>query len=116
MRAGSRLLSGASMENSSMLYEHTLLTSGDVADAGAVYSGWPAKQIDGPWDEKYPEDIGLVCPICHVVPQGMAVTPGGHLFCESCIKGAVSEHQKCPLCSAPAAMTNCVKVHPSSMA
>ncbi|KAJ7663603.1 AMP-dependent synthetase and ligase [Mycena rosella] len=116
MRAGSRLLSGASMEDSSMLCEHTLLTSGDVADAGAVYSGWPAKQIDGPWDEKHPEDIGLVCPICHGFPQDMTVTPCGHLFCESCIKGAVSEHQKCPLCSAPAAMTNCVKVHPSFMA
>ncbi|KAJ7262978.1 acetyl-CoA synthetase-like protein [Mycena rebaudengoi] len=48
MRPGSRLLSGASMEDSSMLCEHTLLTSGDVADSGAVYSGWPAKQIAGP--------------------------------------------------------------------
>ncbi|KAJ7124381.1 acetyl-CoA synthetase-like protein [Mycena epipterygia] len=47
MRSGSRLLSGASMEDSSMLCEHTLLTSGDVADSGAVYAGWPAKQIAG---------------------------------------------------------------------
>ncbi|KAJ6465007.1 acetyl-CoA synthetase-like protein [Mycena sanguinolenta] len=45
MRAGSRLLSGASMEDNSMLCEHTLLTSGDVADAEIVYSGWPAKPI-----------------------------------------------------------------------
>ncbi|KAJ7246783.1 acetyl-CoA synthetase-like protein [Mycena haematopus] len=49
MRAGSRLLSGASMEDSSMLCEHTLLTSGDVADTQTVYSGWPAKPIEGPW-------------------------------------------------------------------
>ncbi|KAJ7153111.1 acetyl-CoA synthetase-like protein [Mycena crocata] len=33
MRTGSRLLSGASMEDS------------NVADSGAVYSGWPAKEI-----------------------------------------------------------------------
>ncbi|KAJ7140577.1 acetyl-CoA synthetase-like protein [Mycena crocata] len=45
MRTGSRLLSGASMEDTSMLCEHTLLTSGDVADSGVVYSGWPAKEI-----------------------------------------------------------------------
>ncbi|KAJ7167921.1 acetyl-CoA synthetase-like protein [Mycena filopes] len=56
MRAGSRLLSGASMEDSSMLCEHTLLTSGDVADAGTVYAGWPAKPIEGPWDDKIPAD------------------------------------------------------------
>ena len=45
MRAGSRLLPGASLEDSSMLYEHSLLTSGEVADAGAGYSGWPAKRV-----------------------------------------------------------------------
>lgn len=66
-----------------MLCEHTLLTSGDVADAGSVYAGWPAKQIEGPWDEKLPAEIGLVCPMCHEFPQDMTVTTCGHLFCES---------------------------------
>ncbi|KAI0360304.1 acetyl-CoA synthetase-like protein [Trametes cingulata] len=46
MRAGSRLLSGASMDENSMLCEHTLLTSGETAMAGAVYAGWPARQLD----------------------------------------------------------------------
>ncbi|KAG7445147.1 AMP-dependent synthetase and ligase [Guyanagaster necrorhizus] len=46
MRSGSRLLSGASMEDSSMLCEHTLLTSGEVAESGAVYVGWPARRVD----------------------------------------------------------------------
>ncbi|KAK0214939.1 acetyl-CoA synthetase-like protein [Armillaria fumosa] len=46
MRTGSRLLSGASMEDSSMLCEHTLLTSGEVAESGAVYVGWPARRVD----------------------------------------------------------------------
>ncbi|KAJ7201014.1 hypothetical protein GGX14DRAFT_658731 [Mycena pura] len=41
MRTGSRLLSGVSMED--MFVEHTLLTSGDIADARTVYSSWPAK-------------------------------------------------------------------------
>ncbi|KAI5895638.1 uncharacterized protein SCHCODRAFT_02686995 [Schizophyllum commune H4-8] len=44
MRAGSRLLSGASMEENSMLCEHTLLTSGEIAEAGGVYVGWPGKR------------------------------------------------------------------------
>jgi hypothetical protein len=44
MRAGSRLLSGASMEDNSLLCEHTLLTSGEVAQSNAVYVGWPAKR------------------------------------------------------------------------
>ncbi|KAJ7127673.1 AMP-dependent synthetase and ligase [Mycena epipterygia] len=114
MRSGSRLLSGASMEDSSMLCEHTLLTSGDVADAGTVYSGWPAKQIEGPWDEKLPDEVGIVCPMCSEFPQDMtAVTSCGHLFCASCISQAISEHQKCPVCSKPASMENCTKIHAS---
>ena len=47
MRAGSRLLSGASMEDNSLLCEHTLLTSGEVAESSAVYVGWPATQAKG---------------------------------------------------------------------
>ena len=46
MRSGSHLLSGASMEDSSMLLEHTLLTSGEIAESGGVYSGWPARRLD----------------------------------------------------------------------
>ncbi|KAG7094544.1 putative NRPS-like protein biosynthetic cluster [Marasmius oreades] len=41
LRSGSRLLSGASMEDRSLLCEHTLLTSGEVAVAGTAYTGWP---------------------------------------------------------------------------
>ena len=46
MRAGSRLLSGASMEDNSMLCEHTLLASGDVADSNTVYYKWPAEPLE----------------------------------------------------------------------
>lgn len=45
LRTGSRLLSGASMEPRSMLLEHTLVASGEIAEAGAVYAGWPARQL-----------------------------------------------------------------------
>lgn len=45
MRTGSRLLSGASMEPRSMLLEHTLVASGEIAEAGAIYAGWPARQL-----------------------------------------------------------------------
>ncbi|KZP23698.1 hypothetical protein FIBSPDRAFT_951912 [Athelia psychrophila] len=37
---GSRLLPGASVEDSSTLCEHTLLTSGEIAEASEVYVGW----------------------------------------------------------------------------
>jgi len=33
------------MEDNSMLCEHTLLTSGDVADSGVAYVGWPARRL-----------------------------------------------------------------------
>ncbi|KDQ51063.1 hypothetical protein JAAARDRAFT_140877 [Jaapia argillacea MUCL 33604] len=46
LRTGSRLLSGASMEDNSMLLEHTLLTSGETAESGSVYAGWPARSLD----------------------------------------------------------------------
>jgi carbonic anhydrase/acetyltransferase-like protein (isoleucine patch superfamily) len=46
LRTGSRLLSGAQMEDYSMLMEHALLPSGDTAENGGVYIGWPAKLLD----------------------------------------------------------------------
>lgn len=45
LRTGSRLLSGASMEANSMLLEHTLIASGEIAEAGQTYAGWPARQL-----------------------------------------------------------------------
>ena len=29
-----------------MLVEHALLASGDIAESGAIYAGWPARQLD----------------------------------------------------------------------
>lgn len=29
-----------------MLLEHTLLTSGEIAESGGVYAGWPAHRMD----------------------------------------------------------------------
>ena len=51
------------MEEYSMLLEHALLASGDVAEGGAVYAGWPAAPVHewrpspaativAPWSEK----------------------------------------------------------------
>ena len=34
------------MEDNSMLCEHALLTSGDVADSGVSYAGWPARRLE----------------------------------------------------------------------
>jgi hypothetical protein len=39
------------MENNSILFEHTLLTSGDVADLGVAYAGWPAKRLENTFQE-----------------------------------------------------------------
>jgi len=33
------------MEERSMLLEHTLLASGEIAEAGEVYAGWPARRM-----------------------------------------------------------------------
>ena len=33
------------MEDNSMLLEHTLLASGEIAEAGEVYVGWPARRL-----------------------------------------------------------------------
>ncbi|KAH9479272.1 putative NRPS-like protein biosynthetic cluster [Psilocybe cubensis] len=83
MRSGSRLLSGASMEDSSMLCEHTLLTSGDVADAGVAYYGWPAKRLEDAADSNAGavKPAFLTCPICRRFPKDSAVSGCGHLFC-----------------------------------
>ena len=45
LRTGSRLLSGARMEDDSCLLEHTLIMGGDVVDAKATMQGWPAERF-----------------------------------------------------------------------
>jgi len=42
LRTGSRLLSGAGMEDGAMLLEHTLVMGGDLVEAGRTMQGWPA--------------------------------------------------------------------------
>ncbi|KAJ7607839.1 acetyl-CoA synthetase-like protein [Mycena polygramma] len=115
LRSGSRLLSGASMEDSSMLCEHTLLTSGDVADSGAVYSGWPAKAIDNNWEPKYndEESTGFMCPMCRTFPKDMTSTSCGHIFCKSCITGSFSTSSKCPVCMERIQSRDLTRVYPS---
>ncbi|KAJ3572686.1 hypothetical protein NP233_g2920 [Leucocoprinus birnbaumii] len=74
MRSGSRLLSGASMEDKSMLCEHSLLVSGDIAESGYVYAGWPA-QRQKPEGVEEPSDspsTQLICPLCRQFPQQAA--------------------------------------------
>jgi hypothetical protein len=44
LKAGTRLLSGASMENHSMMLEHTLVMAGECVDEGTVWQGWPSKR------------------------------------------------------------------------
>ncbi|KAJ7282076.1 acetyl-CoA synthetase-like protein [Mycena rebaudengoi] len=118
LRSGSRLLSGASMEDSSMLCEHTLLTSGDVADCGGIYSGWPAKRVENPWDPHYkeqeqPSNPGVMCPMCRGFPKDMTTTSCGHIFCKTCITDALSSNSKCPVCSEKVAMRDLTRIYPS---
>ena len=40
-----------------MLLEHTLLTSGEIAESGGVYAGWPARRLK---DETYTQRQSLV--------------------------------------------------------
>lgn len=76
-----------------MLCEHTLLTSGEIAEAGEVYVGWPARQLQSGWkDEKVAENrhssstttqgASLMCPMCRDFPRVATVTMCGHVFCE----------------------------------
>ncbi|KAI9687686.1 MAG: putative NRPS-like protein biosynthetic cluster [Bogoriella megaspora] len=43
LRTGARLLSGARMEEDSCLLEHTLMMSGDSADSGSTFQGFPSE-------------------------------------------------------------------------
>ncbi|KUL87836.1 hypothetical protein ZTR_03174 [Talaromyces verruculosus] len=47
MRAGSRLMSGASIGKDACLLEHTLVLSGDHVGDGDTLQGWPAEKFDG---------------------------------------------------------------------
>jgi carbonic anhydrase/acetyltransferase-like protein (isoleucine patch superfamily) len=47
LRAGSRLMSGASMGEDACLLEHTLVLSGDHVENGDTLQGWPAEGFEG---------------------------------------------------------------------
>ncbi|KAJ8092843.1 putative NRPS-like protein biosynthetic cluster [Marasmius tenuissimus] len=126
MRSGSRLLSGASMDDSSMLCEHTLLTSGEVAEAGQVYVGWPARQVrpERPSSKRTGSDETLrekartesvvsrtftilTCPLCGGFPKSSIGTPCGHVFCEGCISGI----SRCPVCATSLSEDKLLRIH-----
>jgi hypothetical protein len=73
-----------------MLCEHTLLTSGEIAEAGQVYVGWPARLLPNSWkdsskdgtDRQPNEGASLMCPMCRGFPKVTTVTMCGHIFCE----------------------------------
>ncbi|KDR80877.1 hypothetical protein GALMADRAFT_241361 [Galerina marginata CBS 339.88] len=130
MRVGSRLLSGASMEDNSMLAEHTLLTSGDVADFNTVYFGWPAKPLEEPAPDNKTiiNPAILTCPICRRFPKDSSISECGHLFCQAyvcrldhlqsgplftsrCIARFLINRQYCPVCFEPSSLLKLKRVH-----
>ncbi|KAJ6485740.1 acetyl-CoA synthetase-like protein [Mycena sanguinolenta] len=113
LRSGSRLLSGASMEDNSMLCEHTLLASGDVADANAVYSGWPAKQVDENWYKEEAESSGLMCSMCRNFPRDTTTPSCGHIFCRACITDVLRTQNKCPVCMESILSRDLTRIYPS---
>lgn len=57
------------MEESSMLLEHTLLASGEIAEAGEMYVGWPARRLVSVVLEKQRR------PTSTATPSTLTVTP-----------------------------------------
>ncbi|KAF7370975.1 Peroxisomal-coenzyme a synthetase [Mycena sanguinolenta] len=112
LRSGSRLLSGASMEDNSMLCEHTLLASGDVADANAVYSGWPAKQVEEKWYKEESEPSGLACSMCRNFPRETTSTSCGHIFCRACITLVLRTRNECPVCMKSIRTRELIRIYP----
>jgi acetyltransferase-like isoleucine patch superfamily enzyme len=49
LRTGSRLLSGATMKEDSVLLEHTLVASGQITEKHSIWQGWPGEDVT----EKY---------------------------------------------------------------
>jgi hypothetical protein len=43
LKVNSRLISGSSMEDHSILLEHTLVLAGETVDSGSVWQGWPSQ-------------------------------------------------------------------------
>ncbi|KAH8833365.1 AMP-dependent synthetase and ligase [Flagelloscypha sp. PMI_526] len=128
MRNGSRLLSGASMEDNSLLCEHTLLPSGEIAESGSAYAGWPARRIDlsksgskylGSEKPAMPPSLPPsldACPKCHRTPDFLNVTTCGHLLCEDCLMTTLTTNGRCPECRKHArTLTRVVSVYAANI-
>lgn len=44
----------------------------------------------------------LICRVCLEIPEELAATACGHMYCRPCIVGAIRENGTCPTCRSPA--------------
>jgi hypothetical protein len=90
-----------------MLLEHTLLTSGETAESGYVYVGWPARQIDvKSWrdgkivddkEEDTPAGARILCSKCLEFPRGATGQCTRFARCYRMLIHALSHRMRTPL-------------------
>jgi late competence protein required for DNA uptake (superfamily II DNA/RNA helicase) len=61
--------------------------------------------------EEKEEDNRLKCAICMDTMQEETSTICGHLFCQSCIQGAIKTQKKCPTCRKKLTMKNIHRIY-----
>jgi late competence protein required for DNA uptake (superfamily II DNA/RNA helicase) len=65
---------------------------------------------DSPVQEKE-EERKLRCVICMDTMKDETSTTCGHIFCESCIQGAIKAQKKCPTCRKKLTMKNIHRIY-----
>lgn len=60
----------------------------------------PTSENSNDLDDSSTALIRVQCPVCleNLQKQSTFSTMCGHLFCEPCIRRAIAEHKKCPIC------------------
>jgi hypothetical protein len=68
-------------------------------------------QVEPPKEVEKEKELKLMCAICLDSMKMESSTVCGHIFCQSCIRGAISAQKKCPTCRRKLAMKDVHRIY-----
>lgn len=67
--------------------------------------------MEPPKEAEKEKELKLTCAICLDSMKMESSTVCGHIFCQSCIRGAISAQKRCPTCRRKLAMKDVHRIY-----